>query len=449
MRLGDTATSRIALIGTSTYSSSSMEDVPVIANNLAALQEIFTDPDLGGMPRAGVPMLLDPGIPAEVDEWLEFVVREAQDLLLVYYAGHGRVGEDEELYLTVGTSDDECIHRTGVPFAWIKRAFLDSPAKTRILVLDCCYSGQAMIRLGRLGGSITAALNQVDIEGTHVLTASGPSHAARVLNGAEFTAFTDVLVQLLRGGVIGGPEFLTCSYLFPHLRELLVRAGLPKPHQQTKDTAGHLALVRNAAFTTGSAPELRLPGATGELIRADAAVAREDYVPARDSLADLRKRSPRFIPRHYDRLAAAYYDDGYEADSEIVLMEKERQRYAARASGLLVAGPAVRAWSWMLRWFVGYGFRPARALNWLLVVIIAGTVWFVVHPPLQVITADGVLWNPFVFTVDLALPIIDLGQEGHWTLMGLSQWIATSITLFGWLVAGSILACLPRALRRR
>ncbi|MFB9688650.1 caspase family protein [Amycolatopsis plumensis] len=451
MRLGDATTSRIALIGTSTYADGSLADVPAIANNLAALKEIFVDPELGGMPRAAVAMLLDPETPAQLDEWLEPIVREAEDLLLVYYAGHGRVGEDEELYLTVASSDENRIHRTGVPFAWIKRAFLDSPAKTRILVLDCCHSGQAMTRLGRLGGGgVTAALNQVDIEGTHVLTASGPSQAARVLDGAEFTAFTDVFLQLLRGGVIGGPEFLTCSYLFPYLHNLLVRAGLPKPHQQTKDTAGHLALVRNAAFTSGTAPELRLPTATGEPVRVDAATSRENYVPARESLKELRRRSPRFIPRHYDRLAAAYYDEGYETDSELVLMEKEHQRYAARADSLLVAGPVVRAWSWILRSFVGYGYRPARALNWLLFVVVMGTIFFVAQPPPHSISEDSITWNPLVFTADLALPIIDLGQDGKWTFIeGTSQWVVTLINAFGWLVFGSILACLPRALRRR
>lgn len=314
MRLGDPATSRIALIGTSTYGTAgSLPDIPAVVNNLRVLQSIFTEPGLGGIPKANVPILLNAQTPAEVDEWLERIARESHDLLLVYYSGHGLVGDDEELYFTVAGSDDDSIHRTGVPFAWIKRAILDSPAKTRILILDCCHSGQAMVRLGRLGGGVPAALNQVDIEGTQVLTASGPSQAARALDGGEFTAFTDVLIQLMRGGINGEPELLTCSFLFPYLYQLLVRAGLPKPHQQTKDTAGQLALVHNAAFVNGAAPALRLPGVTAaESVRADDVVSRSAYVPARQSLRELRTRSPQFVPRHYDRLAAAYYDEGYE-----------------------------------------------------------------------------------------------------------------------------------------
>lgn len=453
MRLGDPTTSRIALIGTSTYGTAgTLPNVPAVANNLRELQSIFTAPELGGMLKANVPILLDAQTPAEVDEWLERIARESQDLLLVYYSGHGLVGDDEELYFTVPGSDENSIHRTGVPFAWIKRAILGSPAKTRVLILDCCHSGQAMVRLGRLGGGVSAVLNQVDVEGTHVLTASGPSQAARALDDREFTAFTDVLIQLMRGGVNGGPELLTCGFLFPYLRQLLVRAGLPKPHQQTKDTAGQLALVRNAAFVHGAAPALHLPGrAAAESVRAEDVVSRSAYVPAAESLRELRKRSPQFAPRHYDRLAAAYYDEGYEDDAETVLMVKEQHRFQARAAGRpWFDAFGLWFWSWIQRVVVGYGYRPMRALVWLFTMTFIGSIWFATSPPAVEVNADdNVIWNPVLLAMDLALPIVDLGQDGRWTFDGASQWVATWLGAFGWLTLGAILACLPRTLRRR
>ncbi|WP_158845444.1 caspase family protein [Saccharothrix deserti] len=449
MRLGDPSASRIALIGTATYArSGGLPDVPAVANNLRALREIFTDPELGAMPGEHVPTLLDAQVPAEVDEWLEGIARSSGDLLLVYYSGHGLIGDDEELYFTVGGSDIDHIHRTGVPFAWIKRAILDSPARTRVLILDCCHSGQAMVRLGRLGGGVSAVLHQVDIEGTYVLTASGPSQAARALDGQEFTAFTDVLVQLLRGGVNGGPELLTSSYLFPRLSQALARAGLPKPHQQTKDMAGQLALVRNAAFVHGTAPDLRLPG-THEPVRTDTIVPPADYVPAADSLRELRDRSPQFVPRHYDRLAAAYSDEGYEADAETVLMAKERRRYEARAAHRPLGAIALRLWSWIQRTTVGYGYRPTRLLVWLILPTVAGTTWFDSHIASPINADDPQAWNPSLITVDLLLPIIDLGQVGVWHFEPASIWIASALSVYGWMMTAAVLACLPRVLRRR
>jgi len=446
VRLGDPSASRIALIGTATYrGDGGLPDVPAVANNLRALREVFTDPDLGAMPPEHVPTLLDPSEPAELDAWLEDVARASTDLLLVYYAGHGVLGDDEELYFTVSGSDVDHIHRTGVPFAWLKRAILDSPARTRVLVLDCCHSGQAMVRLGRLGGGVSAVLNQVDIEGTYVLTASGPNQAARALEGREFTAFTDVLVQLLRNGVNGGPEYLTGTYLFPRLSRALVASGLPQPRQQTKDMAGRLALVRNAAFAHGSAPDLTLP-VTGESVPADAIAPPTDYVPAVRSLAELTARSPRFSPRHYDRLAAAYADEGYEKDAWIVLMAKERRRYEARAGRWRVS-PSL-TWSWVQRVAVGYGYRPTRLLFWLVSVLAAGTAWFTADMATP-IDHPGPLWNPALLTADLLLPVIDLGQVGQWHFSGPSRWVVGAVTVLGWTLTAAALACLPRMLRRR
>ncbi|MEU5692365.1 caspase family protein [Actinosynnema sp. NPDC020468] len=446
MRLGDPSGSRIALIGTSRYrAGSGLDDVPAVANNLRALKEIFAHPDLGGMPEAHVRTLLDAETPARVDEWLEDIARESRDLLLVYYSGHGLIGDDEELYLTVGGSDVDHVHRTAVPFEWIKRAILDSPARTRVLILDCCHSGQAMARMGRLGGGVTAVLQQVDIEGTQVITASGPSQAARAPSGQEFTAFTDVLVQLTRGGVNGGPEFLTSSYLFPYLLHLLVRAGLPKPHQQTKDTAGQLALVRNAAFTDRSAPELRLPGT--EPVRADLVVPREDYVPARKALREWEEHG-RFVPRHYDRLAAAYRDGGYEHDAGVVLMAEVRRRYRALAREQPLGGPHVLLWSALQRAVAGYGYRPVRVLVWLFVAMALGTSWFSANPPLSVNLDDRPAGNPLLISADLLLPIVDLDQDGRWAFAGPSMWVASALIVTGWTALTVVAACAVRVLGR-
>jgi hypothetical protein len=253
VHLPDPHRSRIALIGSSRFDHSpGLTDLPSVADNVTALQSIFTDPRLCGVPVAHCPVLLDADTPAELDAWLDMVPGEADDLLLVYYAGHGVIGEDDELYLTVAESDEHHIHRSGVPFAWFKAAILNRPARTRVLILDCCFSGHALARMGPTDTAVSAALRQVDVEGTHVLTASGANVTARAPEGMAYTAFTGALVALLHAGVPGGPALLTVGYVFPLLEQMLRAAGMPRPHQQTKDTAGLLALVRNSAFVTGT-----------------------------------------------------------------------------------------------------------------------------------------------------------------------------------------------------
>lgn len=449
MRLPDPRRSRIALIGSSRFGHSvGLADLPSVVDNVTALRSVFTDPLLCGLPDEHCPVLLDAATPAEMDSWLETVAGEAEDLLLVYYAGHGVVGEDDELYLTVAESDEHHIHRSGVPFAWVKAAILNSAARTRVLILDCCFSGHALARMGPADTAVFAALRQVDIEGTHVLTASGANVTARAPEGMAYTAFTAALVTLLRDGVPNGPEYLTVSYLFPLLEQMLRAAGMPRPHQQTKDTAGLLALVRN----TGFVPDVEPTGKVGlpalPAIGLPPAPAR-GYRPAKDRLRELKATYPRFSPRAYDRLAAAYYDEGYRDDAEHVLVEKMRMSYVANAEHKSVTGSAVLMWSFLQRMLTGYGYRPLRLGLAFAQLMFVGSVWFSLGPtPVETNADDNVAWNPVLYTVDTLLPIIDLGQDGRWYLSGADQWMSAILSLVGWVMLTTVLAAVGNRLRR-
>jgi hypothetical protein len=449
VRLPDPRRSRIALIGSSRFDRSpGLTELPSVADNVTALQSIFTDPRLCGVPVAHCPVLLDADTPAELDAWLDKVAGEADDLLLVYYAGHGVIGEDDELYLTVAESDERHIHRSGVPFAWVKTAILNSPARTRVLILDCCFSGHALARMAPTDTAVSAALRQVDVEGTHVLTASGANVTARAPEGMAYTAFTGALVALLRAGVPGGPALLTVGYVFPLLEQMLRAAGMPRPHQQTKDTAGLLALVHNSAFVTGAEPaaDIALPElpVTGvplpDLARG--------YRPAAERLAELRAAYPRFTPRAYDRLATAYYDAGYRNDAQRVLAEKIRRQYETNGERKTMAW-GTRFWSWLQRAVVGYGYRPARIIAWFAVFMVCGSLYFDVQPtPQEVNTDEYLVWHPVTYTIDTLVPIVDLGQDGRWQFDGTAQWVTLVLSLTGWTMLLTVVAALTHRLRR-
>ena len=77
------------LFGTPAYIDPGLPDVPVVANNIADLAAVLTDPDLGGFdPAHCVTVLADVGM-AEVGDLLMQAATEVEDLLLFYYSGHG------------------------------------------------------------------------------------------------------------------------------------------------------------------------------------------------------------------------------------------------------------------------------------------------------------------------------------------------------------------------
>lgn len=174
-----------------------------------------------------------------------------------------------------------------------------------------------------------------------------------------------------------------------------------------------------------------------------------------------------YSPGPYDQLASMLRASGNDEHADTVLIEKQRRRYAALAKGFRVLGVPVVCWSWLQRWMVGYGYRPSRALAWLALLLVVGTLWFGLYPTHCVVNAtdphdfaqyrfcpltnqdDHLVWNPFLFTLDLLIPIVDFGNKNRWALPGPSQWFAAGLIAVGWLLATTVAAGLTRLLRRQ
>lgn len=181
-----------------------------------------------------------------------------------------------------------------------------------------------------------------------------------------------------------------------------------------------------------------------------------------------------YRPGPYDQFATMLRASGNEEHASTVMMEKQRWRYHALGEGYRVLGPAVRLWSWLQRWMVGYGYRPARALVWLLLLLMLGTLWFglnlghdtcvVGHSPTSAqagpgaadgprCSADqddsGLVWNPFLYTLDLLVPIVDFGNKARWHMAGADQWISSILLVMGWILATTAATGVTRFLKRQ
>ncbi|HEV2783326.1 MAG TPA: hypothetical protein VGX25_28415 [Actinophytocola sp.] len=157
-----------------------------------------------------------------------------------------------------------------------------------------------------------------------------------------------------------------------------------------------------------------------------------------------------YRPGPYDQFAAMLRASGNEEHAATVLIAKQRRRYVALSEGYRVLGPLVRVWSWLQLWMVGYGYRPMRALFWLIACLAFGTTWFAVQPVPQPVSVDdaNLVWNAPLYTLDLVIPIVDFGQKNRWEFVGVSQWISTALVAAGWILATTVAAGLTRMLRR-
>ncbi|GAA2334972.1 oxidoreductase [Saccharopolyspora halophila] len=176
-----------------------------------------------------------------------------------------------------------------------------------------------------------------------------------------------------------------------------------------------------------------------------------DRETVRERLSWLRANSGgRYQPGPYDQLARVFSGNGNEEHAVTVLIEKERRRYQAIARATRpVFRPPVRLWSAMQRSTVSYGYRPLRALIWLVMLTAAGTIWFSWHPLREPVNRDdNPVWDPFLYTVDQLVPIINLGHDSMWQSTGASKWITVVLIAAGWILATTVAAGITRALRR-
>jgi hypothetical protein len=243
LTLPDPRQSRAVLIGVSEFTS--LEPLPAVRRSLDALAECLRDRELWGLPARNCTVLAEPASQQDVGHAVDAAAEQAADTLLVYYSGHGVIDLwNAELLLALpGTIVGKSY--TAVPYEWVRRAVRDSPARRRLVILDCCYSGRA---LGTMGDSTSVVADSALIEGSAVLASAPENSPALAPPGEDYTAFTGALVDLLRRGDANGQAQLDLDTIFRHLRDRLRARSLPIPQMRVRDTAGTLPLVHNRAW---------------------------------------------------------------------------------------------------------------------------------------------------------------------------------------------------------
>ncbi|MEU8819062.1 caspase family protein [Actinoplanes sp. NPDC048796] len=246
--LPDLGGSRAILVGVDAYQK--LEALPSVRENLTRLASLFQDPSRWGLPASNCVEIRNPAASAAVYDALEEAAAEVTDTLVFYYAGHGLIdadATDDELYLALPDSRPDSAYRTGMPYSWIRREILKArKARRKVVILDCCYSGRALARMGSQTGD-DAIRRLLDIDGTCVLTASARTRTALAPPDEDLTAFTGVLVEALTTGIPDGPELLDVETLYRYAWQRLLAKERPRPQKAETGLGGRIALSRNPA----------------------------------------------------------------------------------------------------------------------------------------------------------------------------------------------------------
>ncbi|MFD7561278.1 caspase domain-containing protein [Streptomyces sp. NPDC059835] len=230
-----------------------------VAKNIPALLDQLTDPELEALRREDCNHLSADSSRNQFLAAVHTAAKEASDLLLVYYAGHGQYSQNGQdlLLATKESSDGQDFF--SVAYQDLKQQVEGSLARHKVVIIDCCHSGLA-VRMG--GGDPTEEDDAFTIEGACVLTSSAETEESLCLpTGSVFTlALVDVLKQGITGPLDGGgrrgeeQSHLQTGDVLRVLRGRLANRmeggkKVPEPRIACRDDGFRIPLARNRAYT--------------------------------------------------------------------------------------------------------------------------------------------------------------------------------------------------------
>lgn len=168
-----------------------------------------------------------------------------------------------------------------------------------------------------------------------------------------------------------------------------------------------------------------------------------DRVDVRERLRWLTRHPDGYVPQLYDQLAAAYRRVGHEEAARRVAIAKHQRRRS-------VLAPPGKILNRLLYVTVGYGYRTWLAGAWMLGLLALGTGIFSHAHPTHMDPANRppAAFHALAYTLDVLLPIVDLGQEKAWRPAGTALYWSWALTGVGWVLTTAVVAGLTSVLRR-
>jgi hypothetical protein len=220
---------RALLIGNSTYPADE-HNLPTLkgpVKDIAALNRALIDPGTGLFADVEVALLPEATSTRAIRALGKFFgTATRNDVLLVYFSGHGKLDQSGRLHLCMQDTESTDLLSTAVSSARINEFADACRARNVVIVLDCCYAGA--FRGADLGEAVAGP-------GRYVLTSCRGTQLANdatVDNGTSY--FTQHLVDGLLGAAADpdGDGYVTFSDLYAYVDRRLREAGKQIPQRR-------------------------------------------------------------------------------------------------------------------------------------------------------------------------------------------------------------------------
>jgi hypothetical protein len=190
------------IIANDKYNDESLRDLEAPQSDANALAKVLGDPETCNF----LVQILVNRRAHRVNQVIEafFDDRGRDDLLLLYFSGHGVKDEDGKLYFATPDTKRNRLMSTAVSASFINDLMRRTRSRRQVLLLDCCFSGAfAKGMIAKSGGAVGSSIGTSDYfqgRGRVVLTASDAMQYAfeedeLVEEGAVKSIFTSAIVD--------------------------------------------------------------------------------------------------------------------------------------------------------------------------------------------------------------------------------------------------------------
>ncbi len=190
------------VIGNTEYADPGLSQLSAPGTDVTEFVRVLKDPKLCEFDKIDISLnQISSSVIETIDDF--FDQKKPDDLLVLYFSGHGIRDESGSLYLAFKNTIRSRLRSTAVKADYIREAMDQSRSKRQVLILDCCNSGAfpqgTKAEVGGAMGLVTAFQGY----GRYVLTASDATQFAwegnRVIGKTENSLFTHFLVRGLEG----------------------------------------------------------------------------------------------------------------------------------------------------------------------------------------------------------------------------------------------------------
>lgn len=210
------------ILASCTYENPAIDQLIAPPQDAAALADVLKDPNIGGFEVREVVNKPSHEVLKAIDEF--FSDRMRDDLLLLYFSGHGMKDEDNKLYLATPDTDPKRLRSTAISSNDIHDILKACRSTKVVLILDCCYSGA--YPKGKAKGDKKIETRQL-FGGRGRVALMSSDEAEYSIEGDEVkgegkqSIFTSTLIKGLRSGEadFDGDGYISVDDLFDYARD--------------------------------------------------------------------------------------------------------------------------------------------------------------------------------------------------------------------------------------